>query len=144
MHHILVIDDDCSVLEVVRDMLSVAGYKVTATCNGKEGVELIKKQKFDLVLTDFRMPEVSGKDIAKTVKKKDSNTPVIIITGYAKEYDGTNPEQDGIDLLLSKPLDFQTLTMNVARIILASSGKETQALECAINSRMPSGSYTGK
>jgi len=125
MHHILVIDDDKAVMEVVRAMLSMAGYKVTATGNSKEGLNLVKEQELDLIITDLRMPEVSGIEIARTLKKKGSKTPVIILSGYPADYEGADPAKDGIHLLLSKPFELQELLMNIEALISASNGNNT-------------------
>ncbi|MDY0039844.1 MAG: response regulator [Desulforhabdus sp.] len=124
MHRILLIDDDKAVLEVTQALLSMVGYKVTATCNGNEGLSFVEEREFDLIITDLRMPDVSGIEIARMSKRKSSKTPVIVLSGYIADYPGSDPAKDGIHMMLSKPFELQTLVMNI-EALLSSKGSQT-------------------
>ena len=107
---ILVVDDERMVLEVVRDMLTATGYEVQPTDNPQKAVELIWNEHFDGVLTDLRMPGVSGWAVARQVKAKNTSTPVILITGWGAQYEDADLSKSGVDLVLTKPLEWKSLT----------------------------------
>ncbi len=80
---ILVIDDEDIVLRCCQRILTPEGYDVDISKNGMEGLKLLKDKAFDLVLVDIKMPEMDGMEVLKQIKKKWSDTQVIIITGYS-------------------------------------------------------------
>ncbi len=107
--HILVVDDEQMVLEVIRDMLDAAGYAITATHDPQKAVDLIWKEDFDVILTDLGMPVVSGWALAKQVKARNTSTPVILFTGWGAQYEEADLSRAGVDLVLTKPLDWKKL-----------------------------------
>ncbi|MGA7877564.1 MAG: response regulator [Desulfoferrobacter sp.] len=114
MRHVLLVDDDEFVLEVIRDMLEMAGYRVTALHDSTEALKLIKKESFDLVLTDLRMPGANGLVIAKATNEREPHIPVILFSGWAAHYDdGEDLAGKGVDLLLAKPIAMEALLKNV-------------------------------
>ena len=117
---LLVVDDDPEVLEILRDMLRLNGHTVVATDDGEEALKLIEDEHFDLVLTDLGMPDVSGWDIAKKAKARDSTVPVVLITGWGAQYEEEDLSKNGIDLVLSKPLSWQRLLGSVDKLLMAS------------------------
>lgn len=74
---LLIIDDDKLILEILEDMLTASGLAVTAVRDGKQALDLIRQQHFDLVLTDVGMPNIDGWEIAKLSKTKALRIPVI-------------------------------------------------------------------
>ena len=79
---ILVIDDEEFILQLSRDILSKINYDVKAISDGNAGIQLIKNEKFDLLLTDIKMPEISGLDIIRQVRTSNKEIPIIVITGH--------------------------------------------------------------
>jgi putative nucleotidyltransferase with HDIG domain len=79
---ILVIDDEELILDIAREILNNIGYDVTITSDGHEGIELISEEKFSLLLTDIRMPDISGLEVIKQVRDRNREMPIIIITGH--------------------------------------------------------------
>lgn len=119
MSHLLVVDDNQAVLRVLSRILGSRGHTIILTHDGNEALGLIDKTDFDLVLTDLMMPNVSGWTIAQKVKIKDPNIPVILLTGSALGHDDEDLVEKGIDLLLPKPVDAETLTKSVEQLIAA-------------------------
>ncbi len=78
---ILVIDDDDVVLKSMRKVLKMEGYSVETSSSGKEGLEKIRNEKFDIVFLDLKMPEENGIDVLKEIKSINIEACVIIITG---------------------------------------------------------------
>jgi two-component system response regulator PilR (NtrC family) len=83
MERILVVDDDRGMQDVLDIMLSRAGYQVATADDGAAALEIIRKKKFDLVITDLKMPRVDGIDLLKGVKETAPDTAVILLTAFA-------------------------------------------------------------
>lgn len=81
--HIIVVDDDVSILRILKQFLEDKGYDVSTAGDGKKAIELIKKRGFDLVITDLMMPEIDGLGVLRGAKEINLRTQVIIITGFA-------------------------------------------------------------
>lgn len=106
---ILVIDDEASVRDILSRMLKVKGHYVVTASSGEEGIEKFKNGNFDIVLTDLGMPKVSGLDVGRAIKSIDSNIPVAMITGWGIEIDREKLSENGIDLVISKPFNFDQI-----------------------------------
>ena len=81
MARILVIDDDELMREMVRDMLKRAGYEVLEAKDGKEGIELFRENRVDLVITDLFMPEKDGVEVILALQREFPGTKIIVISG---------------------------------------------------------------
>ena len=82
MRRILVIDDEKGILDVVRSVLSKAGFKVEIALNGRNGIQKFDGGSFDLVITDILMPDVDGIDVVKHTRNSDKPyTPIIGCSG---------------------------------------------------------------
>lgn len=80
---ILVVDDESTICDSVKKILSRKGYEVENTLNASDAIERMKKEKFDIVITDLMMPNVSGMELLELVKKYYPEIDVLVITGYA-------------------------------------------------------------
>ncbi len=82
MRRILVIDDEKEILDVVRSVLSKAGFKVEIALNGRNGIQKFDGGRFDLVITDILMPEIDGREVVKHIRNSDRPyTPIIGCSG---------------------------------------------------------------
>jgi len=107
---ILVIDDEEPVRDVLSRMLRAKGHYVEVASDGDEGIELFKQKPFDLVFTDLGMPKVSGWEVGKTLKTLNPKVPVAMITGWGMELNKEKMSENGIDLIISKPFNFDQVT----------------------------------
>ena len=80
---LLLIDDDLKSLESLSEALSFNGYPIEQYSNPVEAVNAYNEKKFDVVITDFKMPELNGIEVLKKVKEIDPKAYVIILTGFA-------------------------------------------------------------
>lgn len=80
--HIFIIDDDVQILDIVEDTLADEGFKVSKFDKPEQFLEAIKTQSPDVVVTDYKMPKLSGLDVLKAVRERHPDTPVIILTGF--------------------------------------------------------------
>ena len=109
MHHILVIDDEKLILDVVRLALTRAGFKVEIAPDGQEGIKKFDDGCFDLVITDILMPGVDGNNVAKHIRNSDrSYTPIIGFSGTPWLC-----ENSEFDTVFAKPFPLKDLINSV-------------------------------
>lgn len=107
---ILVIDDDVHIRDFLQDALEQQNFEVVTTDNGESGISLFKKQPFDLVFVDMKLPQLSGIEVLKMLKKHTSKIPVVIITGHGSIENAVESMKQGAYNYLTKPLTLETLT----------------------------------
>ncbi len=112
--HILVVEDDANIRRGIVDILESEGYEVTQSPNGADGLKLFKQNKFDLVLLDLMMPEMSGYDVCREIRKRDTQTPVLILTAKSQEIDKVVGLELGADDYITKPFGVRELIARVA------------------------------
>ena len=102
---VLVIEDENDVRQLLSDILTDSNHDVETASSGSEGIELFKNREFDMVFTDLGMPEMSGWDVAKEVKKINEKIPVALITGWNVELDTSEMKDKRVDLIIHKPFE---------------------------------------
>ena len=107
-HRILVVDDDVLVVEALKELLTSSGYEVRVATRGQEALEILDKERFDLLILDVVMPKMTGFDLCKEVRKRDdemSAVKIIMLTAKTEARDLRSEEQCGCELYLTKPID---------------------------------------
>lgn len=112
---ILVVDDEPFVCDAVKMMLDFDGHQVETACNGKEALEMFRKGRFDLVITDFEMPSMKGDELAAAIKKISPKQPVVMVTAYAEMLQ-TQGKMPGVDLVIGKPFLLDSLRQAIAKV----------------------------
>jgi PAS domain S-box-containing protein len=115
--NILVIEDEKGIRELLFDILISANHKVKLTSGGAEGLEICRREKFDMVFTDLGMPQMSGWEVAKAIKEIDSNITVCLITGWGVEMEEEKLKESRIDRVVTKPVKMETLLALVSETI---------------------------
>ncbi|HEX5819177.1 MAG TPA: sigma-54 dependent transcriptional regulator [Gemmatimonadales bacterium] len=100
---ILVVDDESGILDTLRILLRNEGFEVTTAQGGKAGLEAIRAGTHDIVLTDVRMPQVSGLDILTAAREQDPMTPVILMTAQASLQSAIQAVNSGAFYYIQKP-----------------------------------------
>jgi signal transduction histidine kinase len=100
---ILVLEDEDHIRTMLVDALSDAGHTVESATDGLTGLARFQGGNFDVVLTDLSLPECSGLDVARSVKRMRPETPVVLITGWGHLLDPERLRESGVDLMLVKP-----------------------------------------
>lgn len=117
---ILVVEDDSGTRELLRELLLEEGHKVRMARNGKEALEWVTKETFDLVLTDLGMPEMDGIELLKTLRRISPDMRVIVVTGRADLEARARAKSPGAYDYVTKPFHPYTILEKVARAL----GKE--------------------
>ena len=112
---ILVVDDDPEVSEVLELMIKKFGHEVTVINSGKEAVSAFQDGQYDMVVTDLGMPDISGREVARAVKKERPDTPVLLITGWGVQLE--LDEMPEIDNLIAKPFTKKVLSARIAELL---------------------------
>lgn len=117
MQKVLVIDDDANFGLILKNFLGKNGYEVTFAYKAKDGMDAYKPGTFQLVLTDFRLPDGSGLDILKHIKEKEYHLPVILMTSYGDIRSAVNAVKQGAFDYLAKPINPDELLMTMQRAL---------------------------
>src|SRR5271157_869741 len=116
---LLVVDDEPSMREFLEIMLSQEGYQVRTASTGEEGIEAYRAEEPDLVLTDVKMPGMSGLDLIREIHSLDSAIPIIAITAYASADDAIRAVREGAYDYLSKPFQIEDLRIIIRNALEA-------------------------
>lgn len=119
---ILVVDDEEMFADVFVEMLSEFGHVVSVARSGAEAISRFKETRFDLVFTDLGMPQMSGWELAREIRSIDSRTPIILLTGWGASLEQKDVEESSIDMVLSKPVEFEKLASVIAEALTLREG----------------------
>lgn len=114
---ILIVDDDISALESGAELLMGYGYSVIVAANAKDALIKLEENKVDVVLTDIRMPEVSGIELLEEIRKLNIDVPVILITAYAEMDIAINAMSKGAFDFIVKPYRAELLVNSIVMAI---------------------------
>ena len=128
MYHILVVDDEDKIRDIIKKYANFEGYSVTEAANGMEAVEKCQNHKFDIIIMDIMMPELDGFSACREIRKT-SDTPVIMLSARGEEYDRIHGFELGIDDYVIKPFSPRELMMRVDAIMKRSKGSMKQENE---------------
>lgn len=113
---ILLIDDDKNAANGLRKILLQDGYDTSCVYTGNEALNLIDTEHFDIVITDMKLPDISGFSIIERVKKKDADIPVIMITAFSSLQTAIDAMKKGADDYLTKPVNIDELELILKKI----------------------------
>ena len=111
MDKILVVDDEKSMRDFLRIVLKKEGYEVAVADDGEAAIRVIRKEAFDLVLTDVKMPKASGIEVLKAVKETSPETIILIITAFASTETAIEAMKEGAYDYLSKPFQLDEVKL---------------------------------
>ncbi len=106
---VMLIDDEKDYREATAELLSLEGYKVEQAANGFEALKKLKRNHFDIILSDLKMPKPSGNDLLKKIKARNKNTRVIFVSGYS------NQNAIKADGWLTKPCLFEDISRAIRK-----------------------------
>jgi two-component system, cell cycle response regulator DivK len=110
---VLVAEDSSVIQNLTKKILSAQNFEITAVKNGKQVLDKLAKDHYDIILMDINMPVMDGMECARQIRglseAQKANTPIIAITGNAMNYSLEDYQKVGINEFLQKPLDFDKL-----------------------------------
>jgi two-component system phosphate regulon response regulator PhoB len=120
---IFIIEDEPSIIQLVQHNLEKNGFIVSSSLNGNDGLKELKKFQPDLLLLDWMLPDFSGIEICKNIRKDNSfkNLPVIMLTAKGEEEDKIKGLDSGVDDYLTKPFSFNELMARIKAVLRRSN-----------------------
>lgn len=112
--HILLVDDQRQVRDAISLNLGLDQHTVVGASNGAEALSVFKPALFDLVITDFEMPQMKGNELAARIKQISPSQPILLVTAYAERLPGAdNP----VDAVLNKAFELEDLRQAMAELL---------------------------
>jgi two-component system NtrC family response regulator len=116
-YNILVIDDEAAQRDVLTGYLKKKGYKIFSASSGQEGIEIVKNNPVDIILSDFKMPDLNGIEVLEQIKKINPEISFVIVTAYGTVENAVKAMRLGAFDYISKPVDLDELDLMIDRII---------------------------
>src|SRR5512136_1669377 len=124
---VLVVDDEPQMLIAINETLRREGYSITTAGSAREALCRLREKYYHLVITDMRMPEMSGFDLLRKVKSSTPQTPVVLLTAYGTIQNAVDAMKQGAFDYLLKPFSSESLEDVVRRALRSSPRRDTNA-----------------
>lgn len=124
---ILLVDDNRQGLIARRSLLQELGYKISTAINGDEALELFSKQKFDVIVTDYKMPRMDGIELIRRIRSMQAGARIILVSGFVEPL-GLTEETTGADVVIAKSAgEVGLLTRSVKRLLTQPPARKPAA-----------------
>ena len=122
---IFIIEDETSIIQLVQHNLEKEGFVVSSSTNGNDGLKELKKFEPNLLLLDWMLPDLSGIDVCKSLRrdKNYKNLPIIMLTAKGEEEDKVKGLESGVDDYITKPFGFNELMARIKALLRRSDPK---------------------
>jgi two-component system, NtrC family, response regulator HydG len=141
-NRILIIDDDVDICALLKRFLERKSFIVETAFNAKDGLARAATEKFDLILTDFRLPDKDGLEVIREIKSMHSKTPIIVITGYSDVQQAIEAIRLGAAEYVTKPIYPEEILLHIQKAIegytAADSDSTTRLLKPSRGKSKPS------
>ncbi|MGO4735796.1 sigma-54-dependent transcriptional regulator [Bosea sp. 2KB_26] len=135
-HSILVVDDEARLADVLAAALEDLGYRATAVENAREALSSLEQERFDLVLTDLRLPGMDGRALLQEVRKRWPEVPVVVITAFATVRDAVELVKEGAFDYIAKPFEMEDVAAVIRRALrLAEVVRDNERLRGELEGR---------
>ena len=122
---ILIAEDDLNLRQGLADLLIDEGYRVETAADGREALRLFEEKQPTLILLDVMMPELSGYDVCREIRRKDANIPIMMLTAKNEEIDKVVGLELGADDYITKPFGLYELRARIKALLRRSHHGET-------------------
>jgi DNA-binding response OmpR family regulator len=129
MKKILIVEDELNMINGLKDNLEIEGYEVDTAREGRTGLQKILECSYDLILLDIMLPEVSGFDICRSVRKEGIITPIILLTAKGEEIDKVLGLELGADDYITKPFSLRELLARIKAILRRAPNEKQESTE---------------
>lgn len=122
---ILVVEDDFDIQEIISEVLKNSGYEVKIASDGLSGIEMFRKDKFDLIILDIMLPKIDGFVVCEIIRK-ESKVPIIMLTALGEEGDEVKGFELMVDDYITKPFSINLLIKRVEAVLRRCSDNTTE------------------
>ncbi|MFD3273787.1 response regulator transcription factor [Paenibacillus dendritiformis] len=116
-HHILVVEDDGYIQELIKEFLTAYSYQVDVADNGLEAWQMMERTDYDLVILDVMLPNIDGFSLCRMIRSAQSSVPIIMLTALSEEKDQLKAFELEADDYISKPFSFNVLVKRVEAVL---------------------------
>jgi len=139
--NILCIDDDEAIRALLTDCLGHYDHTVTTAADGEQGIARfraarLKRQPFDIVITDLGMPKMDGHQVARTIKAESPSTPIVMMTGWGAMMKEDGETASEVDALTGKPPQMEELNALLLQLVIASPNGHRNGRESRVMAKM--------
>jgi DNA-binding response OmpR family regulator len=124
---VLIAEDDTNLRQGLIDLLEGEGYQVLPCADGRQALDCFRREAPDLVLLDVMMPELSGYDVCREIRKNDGCTPIIMLTAKGEEIDKVVGLELGADDYVTKPFGLHELRARIAAVLRRVRNQRTES-----------------
>lgn len=128
MNKLLIVDDEREIRKLIRSYAVLNNYDVSEAENGLEAVEMCEKTRFDIIIMDVMMPEMNGLDATARIREI-ADTPIIMLTAKAEEYDRIKGFSIGVDDYVVKPFSLKELMLRMEAVLRRTKGEIKEIIE---------------
>jgi DNA-binding response OmpR family regulator len=118
--NILVAEDDRNIAKLIKEIIERRGNSAVIALDGDEAFKVFNNIKFDLIITDLKMPKIDGMDLIKMVRERNKEIPIIIITAFGSDRNRALAENFGVTKILSKPCSIVEITQAIETSLVPS------------------------
>lgn len=129
--NILVVDDDPSIVNVLKRGLTYEGYQVETAASGKQGLDLTRERPPDLMILDVMMPEIDGLEVCRRLRTEGVDLPILMLTARDGAADQVLGLETGADDYVIKPFTFEVLLARVRALLRRAESRRAEALRFA-------------
>jgi DNA-binding NtrC family response regulator len=113
--HILVVDDEPAIRDTLKMALTFEGHIVELASGGPEALQKLAEQEFDIVFTDFNMPEMLGNDLVRRIKREYPHQVIVMVTAYPDFVGPREKKTNPVDFIITKPFALETIANALER-----------------------------
>jgi DNA-binding response OmpR family regulator len=121
----MIIEDDEEMRSLLKDFFEEEGFEIASVSNGVDALRMLSMDHFDLVITDIRMPGVTGLDILPRIRRLKPETPIIVMTAYGSDDVRRRSLERGATIYLEKPIHLSQLRTVIREMVLRKSLEQT-------------------
>lgn len=114
---ILVVDDQPGIRMLLKDILASQGYLASLATDGKEALMKIEENSYDLIILDYKLPIIDGKEVLRNMEELNMDIPVILMSGMAEAIEADESSLPHVKHVISKPFDLRDLTIKIGQIL---------------------------
>jgi DNA-binding response OmpR family regulator len=105
-------------------MFATVGHEADVAANGPDGIALFETGRYDVVFSDLGLPDMSGWDVARTIRARNAQVPIVLLSGWGIQVDDVRIKECGVDLVLSKPCQMDELIAAVDEVMKRQRRKQ--------------------